>query len=182
MATFVSRLIGAAMLDAATYEEVEADRTATRQAAAVVILSSLATGIGAVRSAHGGAGSLVGFSLIALMLWVIWASLTFQIGSKILPGAETRTSIGELLRTIGFASAPGIARVFAVIPGTTPVIFGVTTIWMLMAVIVAVRQALDYTSTARAVAVCVLGFVLAAAFALVIGLLFGPRLSGFLPT
>jgi hypothetical protein len=179
MATFLARVKGAALLNAGIYEEVEADQTATLQAMAVVLLSSLATGLGLLKATHGTADSLLFFAMLAVVVWALWAFLTFQIGSRILPSPGTRADVGELLRTIGFASAPGIARVFAAIPGMTTIVLAGTGIWMLMAVIVAVRQALDYTSTGRAVAVCVIAFVLAVGIALVISFMFEPHLSGF---
>jgi hypothetical protein len=91
-----------------------------------------------------------------------------------LPVARTQADVGQLLRTIGFATAPGILRVAGVIPGTTTVVFAATAVWMLVAMIVAVRQALDYASTARAVAVCALGWALALGLAFGIGILFAP--------
>ncbi|MDZ7683902.1 MAG: hypothetical protein U5O39_01615 [Gammaproteobacteria bacterium] len=67
--------------------------------------------------------------------------------------------MGQLLRTLGFAQSPGIIRVFAFIPGIGPLLYLVAAIWMLVAMVIAVRQALDYESTGRAVAVVLLGFV-----------------------
>jgi hypothetical protein len=174
--TFLRRLIGAATLDVATYEEVEADRGATAQAGAIVVLSSLAAGIG-MRGFGGGAASMTFFGALALMAWGAWALLTYQIGVRILPEPQTRADVGELLRTIGFASTPGLLRIFGALPGLTIPVFAVTTVWMLLAMIVAVRQALDYSSTRRAVAVCVFGWVLAIVFAMVVGFFFGPRVS-----
>jgi hypothetical protein len=174
--TFLRRLIGAATLDVATYEEVEADRGATAQAGAIVVLSSLAAGIG-MRGFGVGAASMTFFGALALMAWGAWALLTYQIGVRILPEPQTRADVGELLRTIGFASTPGLLRIFGALPGLTIPVFAVTTVWMLLAMIVAVRQALDYSSTRRAVAVCVLGWVLAIVFAMVVGFFFGPRVS-----
>jgi hypothetical protein len=174
--TFLRRLIGAATFDAATYEEVEADRHASAQASAIVVLSSLAAGIG-MRGFGGGTGSLTFFAVLALMAWAAWALLTYQIGVRILPEPNTRADVGELLRTIGFASTPGLLRVFGALPGLTVPVFAVTTVWMLLTMIVAVRQALDYSSTRRAVAVCVFGWVLAIVFAMVVGFFFGPRVS-----
>jgi hypothetical protein len=176
--TLLRRLLGAATLDAATYEEVEADRAATAQAGAIVVLSSLAAGIG-MRGFGGGGGaaSMAFFGVLALMAWGAWALLTYQIGVRILPEPQTRADVGELLRTIGFASTPGLLRIFGAVPGLTVPVFAVTAVWMLMAMIVAVRQALDYSSTRRAVAVCVLGWALAIVFAMVVGFFFGPRVS-----
>src|SRR5579862_3073186 len=175
--TFTQRLIGALSLDAAVYEDVEADRTATGQALAVVLLSSVAAGIGARGLYETSIPRLVFIAAISLVAWVAWALLTFEIGGRLMPEPQTRVDPGELLRTIGFASTPGLLRVLGVIPGVTIPIFAGTAVWMLVATIVAVRQALDYASTARAVAVCALGWILTIAAAVVIGLLFGPALS-----
>jgi len=175
--TFLRRLIGAAALDPAIYEEVEADQTATLQAFAIVILSSLAAGVGA-RGLGGVSAANVAFvSTIALVSWVVWAFITFEIGVRLMPEAQTRSDVGELLRTIGFATTPGCLRVLGVLPGVTIPVFALTAVWMLAAMVVAVRQALDYRSTSRAVAVCGLGWGLAVTIAVTLGLLSGPSLS-----
>ena len=140
------------MLDAATYEDVEADRAATPQALAVVVLSSLAAGIGA-RGPSGGAAALqffAGTSVIALMAWAAFALVTFEVGARVLPTKDTRVDVGELLRTLGFAATPGLIQVFGVLPGATVPVFTLAIVWTLAASVVAVRQALDYTSTGRA--------------------------------
>ena len=176
--TFLQRVVGAAALDAAIYEEVEADKGATIQAAVMVLLSSAAAGVGAVGYGGGHALANVVFaSTVALLAWAAWALVIFEIGVRIMPQPQTRSSVGELLRTIGFATAPGCLRILGVLPGVTTPVFAVTAVWMLAAMVVAVRQALDYESTARAVAVCGLGWVLATAIAVVLGLAFGPTLS-----
>jgi hypothetical protein len=175
--TFLQRLIGAMALDVAIYEEVEADRSATTQAFAVVLLSSLAAGIGARGVGENSLLNIAFISIVSLLAWAAWALITFEIGARIMPEPQTRVDVGELLRTIGFASAPGLLRVLGVLPSVTAPVFAVTAIWMLLATIVAVRQALDYRSTARAVGVCVLGWVLAIAIAAALGLLFGPSVS-----
>jgi hypothetical protein len=176
MTTFVGRVTGAALLKPAIYEEVESDRSATVQAMAVVFLSSVAAGVGVLGPAGARPAAVAGISLLAFAVWAIWAVLTFEIGTRIFPAPRTQADIGQLLRTIGFASAPGILRVAGVIPGTQSAVFAVTAVWMLMAMIVAVRQALDYTSTARAFAVCALGWALALGIAFAIGILYGPAL------
>jgi hypothetical protein len=175
--TFLQRLVGAAALDAAIYEEVEADERATIQAGATVLLSSAAAGIGAIGFGGHALANIAFVSTVALLAWAAWALVTFEIGVRIMPQPQTRSSVGELLRTIGFATAPGCLRVFGVLPGVTIPVFAVTAVWMLAAMVVAVRQALDYESTARAVAVCGLGWILATAIAIVLGLAFGPTLS-----
>jgi hypothetical protein len=177
-------MIGAAMLDSATYEEVEADAAATTQALVIVVLSSLAAGIGA-RGALGSSAALAFFaraSVIVLILWAGFALLTFEIGSRILPTPETRTDVGELLRALGFAATPGLIQVFGIFPGVKVPVFTVAIGWALAASVVAVRQALDYSSTRRAFAVCGLAVLLSVAFAVVLGLLFGPVLAGIART
>jgi len=171
--TFLQRLIGAAALDAAIYEEVESDASATGQAMSVVVLSSIAIGIGA-RGLGGGPGTVALFGIIALVTWAAWALLMFEVGARLLPGRQTRSNPYELLRTLGFASTPGFAAVLASVPGVTvPVLVG-TWVWMLAAMVVAVRQALDYGSTLRALAVCGIGFALYAAILGATLLLLGP--------
>jgi hypothetical protein len=171
MTSFGRRLIGAARLDPRIYEEVEADTGALGQAVGVVLLSSVAAGIGlAGLGALRFPGLLVG-SLAALAWWISWAVLTYMIGTHLLPEARTRADAGELLRTIGFSAAPGLLAIVAVVPGLTRPVFLIIALWMLATMIVAVRQALDYSTTARAIAVCVTGWALSLVFALVIGLL-----------
>jgi hypothetical protein len=175
--TFPMRLIGAMALDVVIYEEVEADRGATLQALLVVVLSSLSAGLGARGFGSGSLEGVLFISALALVAWATWALVTFQIGARLMPEPQTRADVGELLRTIGFSAAPGMLRVFGVVPGATIPAFTITAVWMLAAMIVAVRQALDYESTWRAVAVCALGWTLAIAIAVTVGLLFGPTLS-----
>ena len=175
--TFLQRLIGAAALDVAIYEEVEADPGATGQAMVVVVLSSLAGGLGA-RGLGGSSPSNIAFiSVVALMAWAAWAVVTYHVGGRLFPEPQTRVDVGELLRTIGFASTPGLLRIFGVLPGVTIPAFAIAAVWMLAAMVVAVRQALDYTSTARAIAVCVVGWALALALAVGIGMVLGPTVS-----
>ena len=112
-------------------------------------------------------------TIAALVGWYVWAFLTYFIGTRLLPEPQTRADHGELLRTIGFSSTPGVLRVFGIIPGLTSLVFLVTGVWMLVAMIIAVRQALDYSSTLRAVGVCLIGWVVQAAILVTVALLFG---------
>lgn len=156
MSTFAKRMMGAATLDVNTYEEVEADTTATTQAMGVVVLSSIAQGIGSL-ALGGGAGFVAG-AMGALIGWFIWAFLVYIIGTKMLPEPQTRSNLGELLRTTGFSASPGLLRVLGIIPFIGGLIMVAVSIWMLIAMIIAVRQALDYQSTGRAVGVCLIGW------------------------
>jgi hypothetical protein len=162
MASFAERILGAAKLRSATYEEVEHDRGAMGQAMAIVVMSSVAAAIGA--RIHTDAGDLVRSSLFALVSWFVWAGLTFLIGTKLLATRGTHATWGELLRTTGFAASPGLLRILGVVPFTTNVIFFVTSVWMLIAFVIAVQEALDFRNIWRAVAVCFVGWVVYVAF------------------
>jgi hypothetical protein len=116
-------------------------------------------------------------TIIAVLAWAAWALVTLQIGGRLLPEPQTSVDIGELLRTIGFATAPGMIRVFGVLPAATKPAFVIAAVWMFVAMIVGVRQALDYKSTGRAVAVCFLGWILSLALSAALGLLFVPAVS-----
>lgn len=157
MASFVERIVGASKLDAAIYEEVENDPNAMGQAIAVIILSSVAAAIGMARQA--GAPGLFGALVAALVGWLLWAWLTYFIGTRLLPAPGTHADWGQLLRTTGFAAAPGMLRFLAIVPELNFLIFTITGFWMLAGFVVAVRQALDYTSTWRALGVCLIGFI-----------------------
>jgi hypothetical protein len=154
--TFLERMVGAAKLDTRVYEEVEGDRTATPQALAVVVLASVAGGIGVGEGLRG----LIFGTVAGLVGWAIWAWLAYFIGTRWLPEPETRADIGELLRTIGFATSPSILRVLGVVPFLSAIVFSVAAIWTLVAVVIAVRQALDYRSTGRAIGVCLIGWLI----------------------
>ena len=154
---FVHRILRAAKLDSELYEEVEADKSSLGQATAVVVLSSLAAGVG--NFGNGGVGMLFAGTLAALGSWYIWAFLTYIIGTRLLPEAQTVADHKELLRTTGFSSAPGLIRVLGVIPGVTSWVYSIASIWMLIAMVISVRQALDYTGTGRALAVCAGGWL-----------------------
>ena len=156
MANMVDRMLRAARLDAKVYEEVEADRSAMGQAMTVVVLSSVAGGIG---TAESGAVGLIAGAVASLIGWYIWAFLTYYIGTRWLPEPTTEADTGQMLRTLGFASAPGLIRVAGVIPAVGIVPLVAAPIWMLCTMVVAVRQALDYASTGRAIVVCLIGFV-----------------------
>lgn len=157
MTSFKDRIIRAAKLDIHLYEEVEADKGAMGQAMGVVVLSSIAAGIGSI--AVGRIDGILTGTIFALIGWYIWAYLTYFIGTKFLPEPQTKADFGELLRTIGFSSSPGLIRVLGIIPGLGEMVFLVASIWMLWAMIIAVRQALDYKSTLRAVGVCAIGWI-----------------------
>jgi hypothetical protein len=150
--SIVDRMKGAALLDTATYEEVEADTTATGQAAVVVAIVAVASAIGALR---GGGASIIGGLVAAFIGWLIWSGVTYLIGTKVFGGTAT---IGELLRTIGFAQSPGVLLVLGIIPIVGLLVRFAVWIWLLIAGIIAIRQALDF-STGKAVLTALLGWL-----------------------
>ena len=162
--SWVQRMLGAAKLDVNTYEEVEADQTATGQAAGVVALVAIAQAIGA--SGEGALGIIFGI-VAALFGWLLWSGITYLIGDKLLGGTATW---GELLRTIGFAQAPGVLYVLGIVPLLGGVVRLVLAIWILIAGIIAIRQALDF-STGKAVITAVLGWLAVAIPTAILGLM-----------
>lgn len=175
MASLMERMLGAAKLDAAVYEEVEADATATGQAMLVVVLANVAAGIGVAREM--GLAGMVLTTVIALAGWYVWALVTYLVGTRLLPGARTEADLGQLLRTLGFAASPGVIRVVGIVPGLGGFVALVGAAWMLVAMVVAVRQALDYDSTMRAVGVCVIGFVVYAVAVLLLTIVLATALG-----
>jgi len=157
MSSFKDRVIQSALLNANIYEEVEADSGATIQAILVVVLSSIAGGIGSIY--YFGIGGMITGSIAALVSWLVWAAIIYSIGAKFIPEPQTEADIGQLLRTIGFASSPGLIRVFGIIPGLEQIMAFIASVWMLFTTVIAVRQALDYKSTLRAVIVCLIGWI-----------------------
>jgi Yip1 domain len=108
----------------------------------------------------GGIPALIFLAMAALLGWVVWAFTTYLIGTRLLPEPQTRSDMGELLRTTGFSSSPGVIRVLGVVPGLGFVSALVAAIWMLVTMVIAVRQALDYQHTGRAIGVCLIGWLI----------------------
>ena len=156
---FIDRAIGAATLNVSIYEEVEHDTSATGQAAAMVALVAVANAIGSVATflitwemgdlpplpwyviaslvvAHFSVNCIVFFSY-----WVLWSLLTLFVGRKLFGGTA---DLGEMLRTLGFAHAPGLLTAVVFIPVLGWIVAPVGWIWMLVCGIVAIRQALDF--------------------------------------
>ena len=161
----LQRMIGAARLNVHTYEDVENDQTATKQALLVVVLVSLASGIGAIgigAIAIGDDYNILNFLLgiaVGIIGWAIWAYITFLVGTKFLNTPETHADWGQLARGTAFAQTPGLLRVFGFIPYIGGVIILISMIWLIIAMVIAVRQCLDYQSTWRAFAVVLIGFI-----------------------
>jgi hypothetical protein len=145
-------MIGAAKLDVHTFEEVEADTTATGQAAAVVVMAAAASAIAASNS---GFFAITFASLWQLLAWFIWAGVTYFIGDKVFGGTATW---GELLRTLGFAQAPSVLLIFSFLPLVGGLLRTAVGFWVLVAGIIAIRQALDF-GTGKAILTAVIGWL-----------------------
>lgn len=168
------RMIGAARLDGHIFEEVEADSGATRQALLVVVIVSIAAAIGGLAAADNLFAGLIFGIVRGLVGWALWALVTYWVGTTILKTPETHANWGQLARTTGFAQTPGVLQVFAFIPVIGGLIALLASIWQLLAMVKAVRHALDYESTLRAVGVVVIGFIIVILPLIIIGgFLFG---------
>ncbi len=160
MTRFIRRFIGVLALDATTYEEIEADARASVQAVWVVILTCLSGGFALMSWSRLSVAGFVAGSLAMVAAWAIWVVMISTIGTRVMSEVQTRSSRAELLRTLGFASAPGVLLMLAAIRPAAPLVLGVTAIWMIAAAVVGTRQALDYSGTTRAIAVCFTAWLL----------------------
>lgn len=154
MVRFTRRFMGVLALDAVTFEDVEADRHAGPQAALVVLLACSAGGFAAIGSSSMTFAMFAAGMAATLGAWVVWALLITTIGTHLLAEPQTRSRPGELLRTMGFAAAPGVVLAFGAMPAVAPFAFAVASLWMLATTVLAVKQALDYRGLGRAVIVC----------------------------
>ena len=158
MASFAERMAGAMKADVRTFEEIEADQTAAPQAIAVIVIASLASLIGNVFRI----GLTGGFMMLILNLcgYALWALIVVFIGTKLMREPTTKADFNEGFRVIGFTAAPGVFNVLAIIPLLGWVISSVIWVWIVVIGVVAVRQVLDYNSTARAIIVCLITAVI----------------------
>lgn len=164
--SIVDRMKGAAMLDVNTYEEVEADVNATGQAFIVVIIVAICAAIG---GASGGVGGIIVGPLMAVLGWLAWSAVAWFVGTRLFGGTAY---MGELLRTLGFAQAPGVLLIAAIIPFFGWLIAFAVSIWQLVCVIVAIRQALDF-STGKAVLTALVGWLVIVVIGGIMSVVFG---------
>ena len=166
---FLNRIFRAIKIDIELFEEVEKDKNATFQAGAVVVLSRLAAGVGSIDL---GASNFLIAPALSLLSWYVWAYVIYFVGVKLFGGIKTKSNHGELLRTIGFSSAPGLIRVFGITPELMTVTFIGSAFWMLACMVVAVKAALDYDSLWKAFGVVVVSWLFQAFFLLLVIVLF----------
>ena len=165
MNNFFNRVFRAIKIDVDLYEEVERDKSATFQAGLVVVLSSMAAGVGALQL---GASNFLIAPVLSLISWYVRAYIIYFVGVKLFPDKNTKSDHGELLRTIGFSSAPGLIRIFGITPDLMTVTFIGSAFWMLACMVVGVRAALDYTSLWRALGVVIVSWIFQAILLLII--------------
>ena len=175
----VNRMIRAARLDTSLYEEVEHDSSATSQAMQVVLIVALASGIGSALwklltlSPIDAVTGLVGGILVAVLGWLAWALVTYIIGAKIFGGTAT---YGEMLRTLGFAQSPNVLLIFTGILGGIPLLGGLLRlallIWVLLAGLIAIRQALD-VGTGKAILTAIIGWIVMVIIVGIVASIFG---------
>ena len=172
--SILDRMIRAAKLDVSLYEEVEKDAAATNQAILVVIITSICSGIGTAIGGHmrTGPGGFI-FGLVvgiisALVGWLIWSFITYFIGTRVFKGPQTEATYSQLLRCIGFSDSPRALAILSFIPVLGGIAAFVAMIWSLVAMVIAVRQALDFT-TGRAIATCIIGFIALVIISAIVG-------------
>jgi hypothetical protein len=167
MAGFTERMVGAATLNIATYEEVEHDQSATGQAAGVVALVAIASAIGSY--GLGGLYGSIGQLISAFVGWVVWSAVTLLIGTKVFGGTA---DMGEMLRTLGFAQSVGVIKVLGIVPFLGWIAGLGAGIWMLVCGVVAIREALDFT-TGKAIGTVILGWLVYFALGMLLMGVFG---------
>lgn len=160
MSRFITRFIGALVLDPSAFEEIEADRRANMQSVLVVLMATAAAGFAAGGLGLVGIAGFVTGAIVMLGGWLVWVSIIATIGTTVLAEPATKSDARELLRTLGFAAAPGVFFAFAAMRPAAPIVLVVVSAWMLAAAVLAVRQALDYRHLPRAAAVCILSWAI----------------------
>ena len=169
--------MGVLVLDAGTFEEIEADRHAAMQSVLVVALACLAGGIAALGLGLTGVAGFATGAIISLGAWMVWAAAITTIGTVALPEPATRSDLVEILRVLGFAAAPGVFIAFAAMRSFAAPALILVAVWTIAAAVIGVRQALDYSSTSRALAVCVFSWALSFAVVWAVLMIFTANVS-----
>ena len=178
MASFQDRVIGAMKLQPSTYEEVEHDVTAIGQAAALVGAVALARGIAGL--GYLGLTYFVMTIVMGFIAWVVGSAVLWAVGTRVMPGKNTEADIQQMMRVVGFAMAPGLFGILAIIPFLGLLIALVVAIWQIVALVVAVKQALDYDDVVKAVIVVLIAWAVMFVVMMLVALVsVGPRLYGF---
>ena len=156
--TLARRVVGVLSLDPQTFEDIEADKSASGQALVVVIAAGVSAGVGALYDDT--APGLFWVVLGKVIGCAMWAVVTYVLGARLWPEPTTKTDVGELFRVIGFSYVPDVFSIFGLLPSVGLAIRIVIALWQLATTVLAVRQALDYRSTWRALAVVATGWLI----------------------
>jgi hypothetical protein len=168
MADLTGRMIGAMQADVKTFTEIEADPNAMGQAITVIVIAGIASLIGNIFR-RGIIGGILGL-IMSIVGYTVFSLLVFLVGTKLMPEPTTKADFNQTFRVVGFAASPGIFNVLAIIPFLGVLISFLVGIWGLVIAVIAVREVLDYSNTARAIIVAVIAGI-ACAFILFIVLL-----------
>ena len=171
--TFGDRVVGAMKLDPNAFEDVERDPTAIGQAVGVIVLAAVAAGIGNVY--YGGLRGIVGTAVTTLIGFLVWSLIVWLIGTKLMPEPATKADYAETFRVVGFSASPGLASILTIIPLLGYLIVVLIWLWQIAAMVIAVRQVLDYSTTGKAILVVLIGWVVNLLAVLILGPLFGLR-------
>lgn len=169
--SYADRLRGALMLDARTYREVEQDTNANGQAALTVVLAALAAGIGYILS-RDLVQNVIGTALSSLLQWVIFSFVAYYVGASLFSTGQTSVTPGQVLRTIGFAQAPKLLLIVAIVPLLGWIVGLIVFFWFLAAAIVALREAFEF-DTGRAIGTGLVAAIAIAVVDIVLSLVFG---------
>jgi hypothetical protein len=178
MATLTERMVGAMQANVKTFQEIEADSHALGQAVAVIVIAGVASLIGNVWRAGVGVGVM--HLITSIIGYALWSLIVVLVGTKLMPEPTTKADFNEGFRVIGFTASPGVFNVLAIVPFLGPLISFVIWIWMVVIGVVAVREVLDYSSTARAIIVCLIAAAVCwvITFIVITPLLIGHALMG----
>ena len=157
----LQRIIGVLMLNAATYEEIEHDQNATMEAAIIVAVVAVLSGL--INGIFGDSfiTTFIFQVIMAFISWVIWSAVTFFVGTNLFDG---KADLGEMLRVMGYAQAPSIIPCLGFF-------------WTLATAFVAIRQGLDLDNS-KAAMTAIISFVLVLVISMVLGSIFGVGIIG----
>jgi hypothetical protein len=177
--TFGERVVGILKADVKAFEDIEGDAGAMGQAVGVILLVGVASLIGSILEV--GLFDSVKYLILAVLSAALWAFIVTFVGTKMMPEPTTKADFNQTFRVVGFAQAPGLFNVFGIIPYLGSIIGFCVWIWSLILMVIGVRQVLDYSSTGRAVIVCLIGLIVAwcIAFFIFFPLLLGRAMLGY---
>jgi len=135
------RMKRAALLEPALFEEVEHDAGATAQAATVVSLVAVAQAVATWRM---GPLDMLGAAAEWLAGMALFAGVAWAIGHRLFHGTAT---LGELFRALGFAQSAGILVLLSMVPTVGWLIEALVVVWVLWASVLALRHALDVSTS-----------------------------------